>query len=505
MKELLKNKTTLTHILIIILGSIFTLLASFHISMWFDETYSVAMANHTFSEIWNIGSYDVHPILYYWMLRIINIIFGTGNSILAYRLFSNIAVILLGILGITHIKKDFGEKTGLLFSFFAFFLPVIAVYANEIRMYTWAMMFVILMAIYAYRIINNSNIKNWIIFAIFSLASAYIHYYGLMTAGIINLILCIYLIKQAILNKIFTKDLKCFILSSIIQIALYIPWLVYLMLQMKQVSENFWIKIKFPDILIQMFNFQFTGNLQDNIYINNICASIFGLIILTYVIYLICKVISNKDKRKKLNIAIISISIYFAVIIASIVVSIVLKKPITYARYLLVITGLFIFFISYIIGKFGNKYCNYVICLFTAVIAIYVNINVITVNYNESNKQPFDYLEANINTEDLIIYRNEGSGFVVSARFPNNKKYFYNKLHWSNVDEAYRAYGPNMEIVYNLDNVQNYKGRIWLIGGSDYALYEEANEKYNLKLIDKKSYSTRYQKYQYTVVLAEKY
>lgn len=504
MKELLKNKTKLLHISIIVLGSIFTLLASFHISMWFDETYSVAMASHNFKEIWLIGSYDVHPVLYYWMLRIINIIFGSTNNILIYRLFSNIAVILLGILGITHIKKDFGEKTGLIFSFFTFFLPVIAVYANEIRMYTWAMLFVTLMAIYAYRIINNRNMKNWIIFAIFSLSSAYIHYYGLMTAGIINLILCIYLIKQAISKKMFTKDLKCFIVSSIIQIALYVPWLIYLMLQMKQVSENFWIAFKFPDTLIQMFNFQFTGNLQDNIYINNIFASIFGIIILMYVIYLICKVISNKENKKDLKLAIFSIGIYIAVIVASIIVSIFLKKSITYARYLLVITGLFILFISIIIGKFGNKYFNYCIYIFTIIIALYVDINVINVNYDKSNSQPFRHLEENINENDLIVYRNEGSGFVVSTRFLKNKKYFYNKLHWSNVDEAYKAYGPNMEIVYNLDNLQDYTGRIWFVGGSDYALYEEADEKYNLKLIDKKSYSTRYQKYQYTIVLVEK-
>ena len=62
------------------------------------------------------------------------------------------------------------------------------------------MLFVMIMAIYAYRIYSNKkvlkenklekkDIKNWAIFGTFSLISAYTHYYGLMAAGITNIIL----------------------------------------------------------------------------------------------------------------------------------------------------------------------------------------------------------------------------------------------------------------------------------------------------------------------------
>ena len=40
--------------------------------------------------------------------------------------------------------------------------------------------------------------KSWILFAIFSLAASYTHYYGLATAGIINLVLFIYFITKHI-------------------------------------------------------------------------------------------------------------------------------------------------------------------------------------------------------------------------------------------------------------------------------------------------------------------
>lgn len=130
----------------------------------------------------------------------------------------------------------------MIFSFLVFFFPVSLVYAGEIRMYSLAMLLVTLTAVYAYRIyrtslryflrradahcaplqsgqflrgprqtqglplqnINNCNkfvsVKNWIIFAICSLAGAYTHYYALMASGLINLFLLIGLVVNCIKN-----------------------------------------------------------------------------------------------------------------------------------------------------------------------------------------------------------------------------------------------------------------------------------------------------------------
>ena len=201
-----KIKLKHIHILIIIVGIIFISLSAFHANMWFDESYSAALSNnHTFQEIWSITGHDVHPPFYYWMLKIVSMIFG--NNILCYRLLSVISIAILGILGLTHIRKDFGEKVGAIFSLLVFILPVNIVYASEIRMYGWGMLFVTIMAIYAYRIYTGkSTIKNWIIFAIFSLISAYTHYYGLMSAGIINLLLFFFSIAILLSITILTHS-----------------------------------------------------------------------------------------------------------------------------------------------------------------------------------------------------------------------------------------------------------------------------------------------------------
>ncbi len=498
-----KIKLKHIHILIIIIGIIFISLSAFHANMWFDESYSAALSNnHTFQEIWSITGHDVHPPFYYWMLKIVSMIFG--NNILCYRLLSVISIAILGILGLTHIRKDFGEKVGAIFSLLVFILPVNIMYASEIRMYGWGMLFVTIMAIYAYRIYTGkSTIKNWIIFAIFSLISAYTHYYGLMSAGIINLLLFIWIVKKAVQEKKFILDLKIFIVQAIIQVVLYIPWIMFLLLQMSQVSKGFWIEFEFPRTLVEIFLFQFTGILGDDQCISPWIAGIYGIVFSVYLIYIL---IRNRKSENKvcLKPVIWSVITYVCVIIGAVVVSNIMNRPIVYARYFLVITGLFIFVLSYLMAKVGNKIGNICIIILTIILSTYMNINLAFINYDKSNQQPFTYIKQNIQQGDIFIYENDLSAFVVSAYFPEYMQYFYDAQQW-HVEEAYKAYGPNMETVYDLDFLKDYKGRIWFINAGDYELYEKANEMYGgMELIDQAKFSVKYKLYQYTFSLVNK-
>ena len=230
------------HIIIILLGIIFISLSIFHTNMWFDESYSVGIARHSFSEIWKITGNDVHPPLYYFCLHLLYLV--SENNIISYRILSTLAIAIMGILGYTHIRKDFGEKTGFLFSFLTLFLPVSAFYAGEIRMYSLGMLLGSIMAIYAYRIYKGKiNKATYILFGLSSLLLAYTHYYGLMLAGIVNLILFIYLIKNAKQRK---QDLIKFIIVAILQVIGYLPWLVTFLKQLGGVSRWLLDKLIIP-------------------------------------------------------------------------------------------------------------------------------------------------------------------------------------------------------------------------------------------------------------------
>lgn len=209
------KKLKIIHIIILVIGAIFMIGSGLHTNIWFDETYTVGLVNHSFVDIAKIGAADVHPLFYYMFAKFFTLF--TGNSIISLRMFSVIGMICLSLLGYTHIRKDFGEKTGIIYSFLIMFLPVTLLYSSEIRMYSWAAVLVTLTGIYAYRIIRKeSNIKNWILFGLFSLLSAYTHYFAMMAIGIINIMLFAYTIK----NKKYIKE---FLITGISQIELFIP------------------------------------------------------------------------------------------------------------------------------------------------------------------------------------------------------------------------------------------------------------------------------------------
>lgn len=491
-----KDKILILNIIIIILGTIFISLGAFHTNIWFDESYSVAISNHSFSEIWNIGGNDVHPVFYYMMLKIVSLIFG--NNILVFRLFSIVPIVILSILGITHIRKDYGERTGIIFSFLTLFLPIIAAYSSEIRMYTWVMLFVTITAIYANRIYKNElSIKNWVIFALFSLLSAYTHYYGLMFAGIINVILFIYLLKN---RKGKNKDLKIFIIQAVVECLLYVPWLYYFIKQLTSVGGGYWIKLEFPDILYNVLGIQYMGSLS-NIF--GFCFAICLYIYLGFVIY--------RCKKERISVKNARNSLLLYVLIVFIAFLISLKSPILYPRYLMTITGLLIFFIADIMAKEKSKYITIEICIIIFVTSLISNINIINNNYDNTNMKQIEYLEENIKDDDIIVYSDIGNGSVFAVYFKDNKQYFYNGDHW-NVEEAYKAYGPQMETVEDLDFLKDYKGRIWIIDSTDSSFYNDKFKTDDYKVIDSKviktkypsSFDTNYSGYEYNLILIEK-
>lgn len=500
----MKLKTKNIHIAIIIAGILFNCISIFHSNLWFDEAYSVGLASKSFADIWKIGGNDVHPVLYYWVLHIIYLITnGISNlfritnvmnlTIIAYRVFSAICISALGIIGYTHIRKDFGEKVGILFSFFSYFLPVVCIYTAEVRMYSLAIVLVTILAIYAYRLAKKEqdSTKNWLFFGITSLACIYVHYYGLMAAGIINVILLITLIKQQ--RKLSIIKILTF---GAIQLIAYIPWIMYFMKQLKHVSKGFWIGFEFPKSLMEILSSQFIGN------INNIIGFSISMLIYIYLGYIVYKTIKNKQEWK---VGIIAISIYIAVIIAALIVTVFMKTSILYYRYLFVITGLLIFFMSYFLAKENKKSIVYSICGITLILAICSNYNQTMEVYDKSNTELNTYIKENIKQDDVITFYEPyfGIGCVVSLNSLDNKQFYYNPSDWG-VKEAYRAFGEQLEVHTNTDFLQQCNNRVWIIDSENFDYYNMMFNNEDFRLISSKVIKTEYEEYVYNFVLVER-
>ena len=341
--------------------------------------------------------------------------------------------------------------------------------------------------------------KNLILFGIFSIAACYIHYYALAVAGIINFFLLIYFIKN---RKENTKILRNFIILAVIQIILYIPWLLYLKGQVAHVEGGFWITFGIST-LVEVPSFQFRRQLDSNFVFdaNTIIALVAALAMYVYVGYRIYKAKKEKEEMKP---GVLALVLYVLVIIAVLMISFAMKQSILFARYLLVITGLYAFGLAFFMAKEKRKWVTIVIYAIIFILGCISNVTNITINYDDSNMKQIEYLRENIKPEDIIIYSNIGNGGVIAAVFPDNKQYFYNGGYWD-VEEAYKAYGPGMETVYSYEDIiKDYHGRIWLIDSENCGLYNEFPKEGLKTIVEPIEFKTKYQNYTYTMVLLEK-
>lgn len=267
--------------------------------------------------------------------------------------------------------------------------------------------------------------------------------------------------------------------------------------QALRVSGGFWIKVKYPDVIFDILSFNFTGMIE-----SKIIKAIIFIVASLLIVYIAINIVKNKKKDKNISVCIWAISVYFGVIILSLLLSFV--TDIFTTRYTLPMIGLLVFAISYVCSLENKKW---VLISFMSIIVILFGIstyNVYLENYDNSNKKLEDEINNVVQEGDIFIYREIGAGSVVAIKYPNNKQYYYNAYHWT-VEEAYKAYAPQMETVEDLSALDNIKGRIIVIDDGSTALYDELKEKENIETIKKpEKINMKYKNLNYTISILNK-
>jgi hypothetical protein len=273
--------------------------------------------------------------------------------------------------------------------------------------------------------------------------------------------------------------------------------LIVFLKQALRVSGGFWIKVKYPDVIFDILSFNFTGMIE-----SKIIKAIIFIVASLLIVYIAINIIKNKKKDENISVCIWAISIYFGVIILSLLLSFV--TDIFTTRYTLPMIGLLVFAISYVCSLENKKW---VLISFMSIIVILFGIstyNVYLENYDNSNKKLEDEINNVVQEGDIFIYREIGAGSVVAIKYPNNKQYYYNVYHWT-VEEAYKAYAPQMETVEDLSVLDNIKGRIIVIDDGSTALYDELKEKENIETIKKpEKINMKYKNLNYTISILNK-
>lgn len=210
--------------------------------IWYDEAFSILFSEKGLGQMLygtlaptGAGSADIHPLGYYTLLWGWMKVFG--KSLIAVRMLS----VLAGIAAVYLVHMIAGElfdtKTADLSALIAALVPFHVHYSQEIRMYAFLALW-LLLATYSYLRGMRSGDRRW--WLVFGLASALAQYTHNLAA--------FFLIPLAV-TPLLKRDLRTFrsvLISGLLAILLYLPWLIQLPAQFAKVDQSYWVDK--PDI-----------------------------------------------------------------------------------------------------------------------------------------------------------------------------------------------------------------------------------------------------------------
>lgn len=367
------------------------LLGAFHANTWYDESYTVALVKKSFADIWRIDAADVHPPLYYLALKLVNLV--AGSNVVAYRLFSVLGAAATATLGLTRVRRDLGWREGLAFTLVTALIPHVLYYATQVRMYSWVTFTVALCFLVALRIRElvrtggRVPAREWATFALASLASAYLHYYGAMAAFLVNVALLGSLAALARRGEkgtgpdSATRDaagtrraagngpvavagpdadasqpqtpsaagarhaIWVLLGLAVAQVLAYVPWMVALLGQMgHMVSKGYWIKFEMPLSLLQVIDAPILSNIGimglGDPWLLGARVSHWAIAALTVFGVAGCVVSARRDQRPAARWAgVWGVAVYVGIIVVAGVAGALVRTPILYYRYMAVGAG----------------------------------------------------------------------------------------------------------------------------------------------------------------------
>ena len=309
-----------------------------------DEFFTISVLNFPITDLITVISHDVHPPFHYLLLKIVSDIagiFGPGvNKLFIYKIVSIIPYAIILVLSATKIKNRYGYFTAGLFAFTMAVMSEFLVNYTIVRMYSWAMLFVILAFIFLRDVIDNNDPKSWGLLTLFSVLAAYTHYFAAIP------IVCIYLCLLIYLYKEDKEKLKYWGISVICGIVLFAPWIFALFGQVTSVSENFWIpEITFKTIL-GFLGYFVTASRH---LVTGLVAIVIFIILLVYT----ARRYNEMEKKDRFYMT-CGLMAYLGTIIIGTLFS-VLVKPIMVDRYLLPSAAILWFAIAFMLGKIEDK------------------------------------------------------------------------------------------------------------------------------------------------------
>ena len=305
--------------------------------IWADEAYTFALIRHSFAEVWQITSADVHPPLFHFLLKLVTAPFGYNLAVC--RFVVSIPCILIMAIGGWQLRKLFNERTAVLFMLLYLMFPFLMDYATEVRMYSLGELMVFLNALYGYRCWMNNKPKDWALFAVFGTCAGLTHYFALVSAAMVYGLLFLLAVFK---NR---KLLKNWFFAAIGTIVLYLPWLACMISQLAfKVTNEYWIApITFGTIVNYVITLFSTGAMET-------FPLFFGL---AYLVAFVALLLS-RDK-KGISVCLFALAVPLGTVAVGLAASF-LVRPVFVIRYIVPSLPLAVFFFAYVLGNTKNEF-----------------------------------------------------------------------------------------------------------------------------------------------------
>jgi mannosyltransferase len=299
--------------------AIFAALSLWHISsasIWFDEAFSAYLIQFSYADVARYTATDVHPPLYYWLLKTWEMLFGSSEA--ALRSMS----VLFGASAITFAfliaRRLFGRRAALLTLLFAVLSPMLIRYSQEARMYTLAAT-IVMAATYVLTFAVQSKKKlPWIVYGILIALGMWTHYFTAL-AWLAHWAWRAWTLRTK-KGKVFWKQLfsKQWTWAHVLAVTLFLPWLFTMIAQLRVVQDGgFWIGPFTADTITNYFTNLFFYSNHDQISGWLALAMLFILSILGVLAYRAYRFASKSERTSYILVAALAIVPILLLILAS--------------------------------------------------------------------------------------------------------------------------------------------------------------------------------------------
>lgn len=404
-----EGKSCLIVLILIFTGLYVSLI--FNRNIWTDEAYTMELVRE--NNFWGIvknTAKDVHPPLYYLIVKCFVLVFG--DAFYVYKAVSVIPMTLTMLLAVTHIRPWWGGRAAVLFLVMVNAIPCVPEYAVQMRMYSWALFFVTWAGLGAYGMCvaddRRSRRNCCIQLTAACILGCYTHTYAMLSCVCIYVLLCACALLRCRKSREWAL-LKASLASGSIVAVCYLPWLVVLLRQTLSRIENYWIEPVTWDVVRGYPAFLFESRLPGSVVLYLVlCGAAVAACIMQ------CRVAD--DGRKDGLAALLMLAVPLMTAGIGIAVS-VLVTPFFIARYLLPCMGLLaLFFALAFQGRHGG------VQVLLGVFGLFMALESYQTNYgmeyhSTHTEELLAYMEEHLEPDDLIAYNYEIYGFIYNIYF----------------------------------------------------------------------------------------